>query len=49
MEVLAAVVDVTTGRVLWLGRESAPAESGDDAGGVARAMDMLAGRLLPAG
>lgn len=49
MEVLAAVVDVTTGRVLWLGRESAPAESGEDAGGVARAMDMLAGRLLPAG
>lgn len=49
MEVLAAVVDVTTGRVLWLGRESAPAGSPDDPGGVARAMDLLAGRLLPAG
>ncbi|HSG47273.1 MAG TPA: hypothetical protein VLA43_05570 [Longimicrobiales bacterium] len=49
MEVLAAVVDVTTGRVVWLGRESAPASSSDDPGGVARAMDMLAGRLLPAG
>lgn len=49
MELVAAVVDVTTGRVIWLGHESAPAASPDDPGGVARIMDTLAGRLLPAG
>jgi hypothetical protein len=49
MEVLAAVVDVTTGRVVWLDRSEAPAESPDDPGGVPRAMDALARRLLPGG
>ncbi|MDT8340872.1 MAG: hypothetical protein RQ751_05100 [Longimicrobiales bacterium] len=49
LEVLAAVVDITTGRVLWLGRESVPTDAPDDPAGLARAMDTLAGRLLPAG
>lgn len=49
MEVLAAVVDVATGRVVWLDRTEAPAESPGDAGGIPRAMDALARRLLPGG
>lgn len=49
VEVLAAVVDVTTGRVVWLDRTDAPAESPDDPGGIPRAMDLLARRLLPGG
>ena len=47
MEVLAAVVDVTTGRVLWLDGDSAPADGPGDPGGLARVMDALARRLLP--
>lgn len=49
MELVAALIDVTSGRVVWVGQESAPASSPDDPGGLARVMDTLAGRLLPAG
>lgn len=49
VEVLAAVVDVLTGRVLWLGVTTGDADGPDDPGGLPRAMEALAATLLPAG
>ncbi len=49
VQVLAAVVDVLTGRVLWLGVAEGDADGVDDPGGLPRAMEALAATLLPAG
>jgi hypothetical protein len=49
VQVLAAVVDVLTGRVLWLGVAEGDADDPDDPGGLPRAMEALAATLLPAG
>ena len=49
VEVLAAVVDVVSGRVLWLDVARGEATSPDDPAGLPRAMEALAVSLLPAG
>lgn len=49
LELLAAVVDVTSGRVLWLDRVEAPADTPDDPGGMPRVMDALANAILAGG
>lgn len=45
--VTAAVVDVLSGRVLWIGTEEGDADTPEDPAGAARAMEALAARLLP--
>lgn len=49
VEVFGAMVDVLTGRILWIGTEEGSASGADDPGGLARAMDAFATRFLPAG
>jgi hypothetical protein len=46
---LAAVVNVTTGVVIWLDRVEGGATGPDDPAGMARAMDALATSLLAGG
>ena len=46
LELLAAVVSVTSGQVVWLDRVEGAAETSDDPGGMARVMDALATRLV---
>ena len=49
LELLAAVVSVTSGQVVWLDRVEGVAETSDDPGGMARVMDALATSLLAGG
>lgn len=49
VEVFAALVDVLTGRVIWVGIEEGAARAPDDPAGLARGMEALARRFLPAG
>jgi len=49
VELLAAVVNVTTGVVIWLDRVEGAATGPDDPAGMARAMDALATSLLAGG
>lgn len=49
VEVLAAVVDVVSGRVVWLNVVRGEATGPDDPAGLPRAMEALAVSLLPAG
>lgn len=49
VEVLAAVVDVVSGRVVWLDVARGEATAPDDPAGLPRAMEALAASLLPAG
>jgi len=49
VEVFGLLLDVVTGRVLWLGTEEGAAGGSDDPGGLARSMEAFAGRFLPAG
>lgn len=48
VEVLAGVVDVVSGRVIWLDVAEGEASSPDDPAGLPRAMGALAASLLPA-
>jgi hypothetical protein len=49
VEVLAAVVDVVSGRVVWLDVTRGEVEDRNDPAGLPRAMEALAASLLPAG
>ncbi|MEJ2539239.1 MAG: hypothetical protein P8188_04610 [Gemmatimonadota bacterium] len=49
VEVLAGVVEVVSGRVVWLDVAEGAASGPDDPAGLPRAMEALAVRLLPAG
>jgi hypothetical protein len=49
VEVLAAVVEVVSGRVVWLQVVRGEATGPDDPAGLPRAMEALAASLLPAG
>lgn len=49
VEVLAAVVEVVSGRVVWLNVARGEVETPDDPAGLPRAMEALAALLLPAG
>lgn len=49
VEVFAALVDVLTGSVVWVGIEEGAADGPGDPGGLARGMEALARRFLPAG
>lgn len=49
VEVFGVLLDVVTGRVLWLGTEEGAATGPDDPAGLARGMEAFAGRFLPAG
>lgn len=49
VEVFGVLLDVLTGRVLWLGIEEGVARGPDDPAGLARGMEAFARRFLPAG